>query len=107
MADDYQAFDLCLRDEHSIERVSVVLRQELHRGSVFESYRQLQEAAVLDAFRERPRKPDPAQGRLDCDLPCRRGTHEDQRCIADRFARGGRELSVVLAPPEEHVGVEK
>jgi hypothetical protein len=45
-----------LREQHSIERIGVMLRQNLHGRGVLESYRQLDEPAVVDAFGEGSRQ---------------------------------------------------
>src|SRR5690349_3759060 len=53
---DNKLLDNGLREQHSIEGIGVMLRQNLHGRSVLESYRQLDEPAVVDAFGEGSRQ---------------------------------------------------
>lgn len=69
MRDEHEAFDLCLREQHAIERIGVMWRKEFDRSCVIESNRQLDEPALIHALGKRLRQSHSAECGFDGDLP--------------------------------------
>lgn len=108
MRDERQVFELRLRDQQPVERISVMRRQLRRDEGVPHLDRQRAEGALLDPRGDIAGRCEPAGGTLDRDLPrAGRADEHGVHGIGYRVSRSRAETVVVSEPPQERVRVEK
>lgn len=70
MAHEGAALELCLRDEHAVERISVMSGQRRRGLGMLECDGKALKPAVVHSATERLRQVQPSQGALDGGFPC-------------------------------------
>lgn len=102
-----QVFVLCLSDEHAVEGVPMMPRQERYLARLRRRERQILERLRSEFGVEIRRDAEFAEAHLEPDLPVADGTDEDSVAwIADESARLAGEGGMIGAPPQNQVGIE-
>ena len=103
-----QLFHLCLRHQHTVERIAMMPRQQRNLPGV-----RSQQRKALEGFGGQPlckvgRQPQFAQALLQPDLPERDGANEDRVLrVRDQLPGLRGESRAIRQPPEQDVGIQQ